>query len=486
MFDVTLLSKQTSLHNMNPKVGFLTMMAMDDKRAALAASTAAAFLTPLMASSVNIALPSIGREFSMDALSLSWIATSAVLAAAIFLVPFGRLADIYGRRKIFIFGITTFTLFSFFSGIAPNGTVLIISRSFQGVGASMIFGTGVAMLTSAYPLAERGRVLGINVAATYVGLSLGPFIGGFLTQHLGWRSLFYMNAVLGLCIIVLVLLRLKTEWAEARGEKFDYPGSLLYTISLTMLMIGFSKLPGVLGAWTLAGGLAGLTAFVAWERKASKPLLDVTLFARNVVFAFSNVAALINYSATYALTFLMSLYLQYIKGLDPFVAGAILVAQPLMMALFSPFAGRLSDTIEPRVVASIGMGIICVGLALFAMVGSETSIILIVMYLLLLGFGFALFSSPNTNAVMSSVDKRLYGVASATLGTMRLTGQMLSMGIVMMIFAVMMGKTQITPEYYPAFLRSTQLAFGVFSALCLIGIFASLARGKVRNDIPTA
>ncbi|MGA3244663.1 MAG: MFS transporter [Bacteroidota bacterium] len=469
-------------HVSTARIDSLTMTTMDDKRAALAASTAAAFLTPLMASSVTIALPSIGREFSMDALSLSWIATSAVLAAATFLVPFGRLADIYGRRRIFIYGIATFTVFSFTSGIAPSGTILIISRSFQGLGAAMIFGTGVAMLTSAYPLAERGRVLGINVAATYFGLSLGPFIGGFLTQHFGWRSLFHLTAFIGLCILVLTLWRLKTEWAEARGEKFDIPGSLLYIVSLTMLMIGFSKLPGTLGAWTLIAGLAGLTAFVAWERKSSKPLLDVTLFARNVVFAYSNAAAFINYSATYALTFLMSLYLQYIKGLDPFVAGAILVAQPVMMALFSPFAGRLSDTIEPRVVASIGMGIICVGLALFAFVGSETSIILITIYLLLLGFGFALFSSPNTNAVMSSVEKRLYGVASATLGTMRLTGQMLSMGIVMLIFAVTMGKTQITPEYYPKFLQSTQLAFSVFSALCLIGIFASLARGKVRND----
>ncbi len=461
------------------------MMTMDEKRVVLAASTAAAFLTPLMASSVNIALPSIGREFSMDALSLSWIATSAVLAAATFLVPFGRLADIYGRRKIFIYGITTFTIFSFTGGIAPTEAILIISRSFQGIGAAMIFGTGVAMLTSAYPLAERGRVLGINVAATYFGLSLGPFIGGFLTQHLGWRSLFYLNALLGLCIIILVLSRLKTEWVEAKGEEFDIPGSLLYTVSLTMLMIGFSKLPGILGAWMLAGGLAGLASFVAWERKAPKPLLDVTLFVRNFAFAYSNAAALINYSATYALTFLMSLYLQYVKGLDPFIAGAILVAQPIMMALFSPFAGRLSDTIEPRIVASIGMGIICVGLALFAFVGSGTSLLVITMYLLLLGFGFALFSSPNTNAVMSSVEKRLYGVASATLGTMRLTGQMLSMGIVMMIFSVMMGKTQITPEYYPKFLQSTQLAFSIFSALCLIGIFASLARGKVRNETAT-
>jgi EmrB/QacA subfamily drug resistance transporter len=462
------------------------MITLDDKRAALVASTAAAFLTPLMASSVNIALPSIGREFAMDALSLSWIATSAVLAAAIFLVPFGRLADIHGRRRIFIYGISTFTLFSLMSGLAPSGTILIISRSFQGVGAAMIFGTGVAMLASAYPAADRGRVLGINVAATYLGLSLGPFIGGFLTQHLGWRSLFYLNALLGLCILILTLWRLKSEWAEAHGEKFDFSGSLLYTVSLTMLMIGFSKLPGATGMWTLLVGLAGLVAFVMWQRKAEKPLIDVTLFARNVVFAFSNAAALINYSATYAVTFLLSLYLQYIKGLDPQVAGVILVAQPIMMALFSPLAGRLSDTIEPRVVASVGMAIICVGLAFLAFIGTGTPIALVIIYLLLLGFGFALFSSPNTNAVMSSVEKRLYGLASATLGTMRLTGQMLSMGIVMVVFATTMGNTQIKPELYPVFLQSMQTAFGVFSVLCVIGVFASLARGKVRNDLPAA
>jgi EmrB/QacA subfamily drug resistance transporter len=458
------------------------MLMMDNKRAALATSTAAAFLTPLMASSVNIALPSIGREFSMDALSLSWIATSAVLAAAVFLVPFGRLADIYGRRRIFIYGITTFTIFSFVSGVAPSETILIISRAFQGIGASMIFGTGVAMLTSAYPIADRGRVLGINVAATYSGLSLGPFIGGFLTQHFGWRSLFYLTSLLGLGVVVLAVWGLKSEWAEAHDEKFDVPGSVLYMVSLTMLMVGFSELPGMSGAWTLAIGLAGLAAFVAWEKRAQKPLMDVTLFARNVVFAWSNAAALINYSATYALTFLMSLYLQYIKGLDPQIAGGILVAQPIMMALFSPLAGRISDRVEPRIVASIGMAIICVGLGLFALVGADTSILLITFYLLLLGFGFALFSSPNTNAVMSSVEKRLYGVASATLGTMRLTGQMLSMGIVMLIFSVIMGNTRITPEFYPQFLQSMRLAFSIFSALCLVGIFASLARGRVRKE----
>jgi MFS family permease len=200
------------------------------------------------------------------------------------------------------------------------------------------------------------------------------------------------------------------------------------------------------------------------------------------VFAFSNLAALINYSATSAVTFLISLYLQYVKGLDPQQAGIVLIAQPVMMALFSPVAGRLSDSVEPRILSSAGMGIISVMLALISFVGPETPITLLVLCLLFLGFGFALFSSPNTNAVMSSVEKRLYGVASATLGTMRLTGQMLSMGIVMVIFAVTMGGTRITPEYYPSFLQSMRLAFVIFSVLCVVGVFASLARGKVRVD----
>jgi EmrB/QacA subfamily drug resistance transporter len=457
-------------------------MMFDDKRAVLVASTTAAFLTPLMASSVSVALPSIGREFAMDALSVSWVATSAVLAAAMFLLPFGRLADIYGRKRIFNYGVVTFTIFSFLSGIAPTGAMLIASRTMQGMGAAMIFGTSVALLTLAYPPAERGRVLGINIAGTYTGLSLGPFIGGFLTQHFGWRSIFFLNAILGLLIIVLVMWRLKNDSAEARGEKFDIPGSLLYMASLTALMIGFSKLPGSLGVWGVGAGLGSFLGFVWWEKRTSKPLLDIKLFARNPVFTFSNVAALINYSATSAVTFLLSFYLQYIKALSPQTAGLILVAQPIMMALFSPLAGRLSDSVEPRVVASIGMSIIAVGLGLLAMVGRETSTVLVTIYLLLLGFGFALFSSPNTNAIMSSVEKKLYGVASAMFGTMRLTGQMMSMGIVMLIFALAIGNVQITPEYYPMFLQSMQISFVVFSILCVFGVFASLARGKVREN----
>ena len=456
------------------------MFTLTEKRIVLIASTAASFLTPLMASSVNIALPSIGHEFSLDAVTLSWIATSAVLAAAAFLLPFGRLADIYGRRKIFLYGIGTFTLSSLTSGLAPTGPVLIASRCLQGTGASMIFGTGIALLISVYPPEERGRVLGINVAATYLGLSLGPFIGGFLTQHLGWRSLFFLNSLLGLAILVLILFRMQSEPQDLNGEKFDAPGALTYVVSLVLMMIGISRLPEVVGAVLLAAGFLSFAAFISWERRIEKPLLDVSLFVENKVFAYSNVAALINYSATYAITFLLSLYLQYVKGLEPQVAGLILVAQPIVMTIFSPVAGRLSDSIEPRIVASVGMGIISVSLALLAIVDESTSALLVTVYLLVLGFGFALFSSPNTNAIMSSVERRLYGVASAMVGTMRLTGQMVSMGIVLLIFALTMGRVQITLEHFPKYIQSMQVAFLVFSLFCAVGVYASLKRGKVR------
>ncbi len=450
------------------------------KRSALLIATLSAFLTPFMVSSVNIALPAIGREFQMSAVSMSWIPTAYLLSAAMFLVPFGRLADIYGRKRIFAYGMWIFTASSLLLAFSPSASMLIAFRVLQGFGSAMIFGTGMAILTSVFPAAERGRVLGINVAAVYLGLSLGPSFGGFLTQQFGWRSIFLANVPLGIMVIYLVTAKLKAEWAEAWDEKFDLTGSIIYSVALVFLMYGLSLLPARSGIALAIAGIAGAALFVRWEMKTTSPLLNMNLFFYNVPFAFSNLAALINYSATFAVTFLMSLYLQYIQGLTPQHAGMILVSQPAVMAVFSPFAGRLSDRIEPRAVASIGMGFTAAGLFLFTFLDADTHLGFIITGLLLLGFGFALFSSPNTNAVMSSIEKRFYGVGSATLGTMRLTGQMLSMGIAMVIFALHIGSARITPENYPLFLTSLKTGFIIFSSLCFVGIFASLARGKVR------
>ncbi|HUV08780.1 MAG TPA: MFS transporter [Spirochaetia bacterium] len=451
------------------------------RRTALIVATLAAFITPFMSSSINIALPSMGQEFSMDAVSLGWVATAFLLAAAMFLVPMGKIADIHGRKKIFLWGLGVYTVSSLACALSRSAGWLIAFRVLQGISAAMIFGTGIAILTSVYPAGERGKVLGINVASTYSGLSLGPVLGGLLTQHLGWRIIFLVNVPIGLAAFALVIWRLKGEWAEARGEKFDLPGSVIFGVSLAAVMYGLTRLPAWDGAWFAGGGCAGVAVFVLWETRVKSPVLNLHLFAKNRVFALSNVAALINYSATAAVAFLLSLYLQYIKGFSPQNAGLILVCQPVMMAVFSPFAGRLSDRIEPRIIASIGMAMTMAGLALLALLGRDTQPAFIVLSLVVLGSGFALFSSPNTNTVMSSVERKYYGIASATLGTMRLTGQMLSMGIAMLIFALFIGRVQITPAYYGRFLTSFRTAFGIFACLCFLGVFASVARGKIHS-----
>jgi len=452
------------------------------KLSALIIASMSSFMTPFMLSSIFLALPAIGNEFKTDAVLLSWVQMSYLLAAAVCLVPFGRLADIYGRKKIFMIGQILITVTSLLTAISVSTPMLIIFRIFQGAGGAMVFATGIAILTSVYPPQERGKVLGIAVAAVYFGLTCGPLFGGLLTQYFSWRSIFLTYIPVGMFIILLIIFRLKGEWTGAEGEKFDLSGSLIYGIAIVAIIYGLSALPAISSVGLLIIGVLALVAFVNWEKKIQSPVFEVILFIENRTFAFSCLAALIHYSATFAVTFLLSLYLQYIKGFTPQLTGLVLIAQPFTMALVSLLAGWLSDRIEPRVIASMGMALTMSGLVLLAFIGNNTARVFIVISLVILGFGFALFSSPNMNAIMGSVDKRFYGIASGSVGTMRLLGQMLSMGIATLIFALFIGRAQITPDYYPALIQSIKVALIIFSCLCAIGIYFSLYRGRLRPD----
>jgi len=454
----------------------------DVKRALLLAATIAPFIFTFMTSSVIIAIPTIEKDLSLNIITQGWIVMSYILSSATFVVPLGRIADIYGRKKIFTLGIIMFTISSLFAGMADSAAILITCRVFQGIGGAMLAGTAIALLTTVFPANERGKVLGINVAAVYIGLAVGPVLGGILTQQLGWRSIFFLSAILGLLVLGVVLWKLKGEWTGAKGEKFDFAGSIIYTLGLVALVYGFTRLPSMLGVGLVVGGAVGLAVFIRWELKSKNPVLDLSLFRNSRAFSFSNLTALINYSATFAISLLISDYLQY-RPVQPFnaqEAGLILVAMPAMQAIFSPLAGRLSDRIEPRLIASAGMALITAGLVLFIFLNEETSLNVIIGNLLLIGFGLALFVSPNTNAVMSSAPRAAYGVASAMLATSRQVGLVFSMGIATLMFALYMGSVQITPAYYPLFQQSMKTSFIIFAALCFGGIFASLARGKVR------
>lgn len=442
----------------------------------------AAFITPFLSSSINIALPTVGKEFGADAIMLGWVVTGFLLSAAVFIVPFGRIADIFGRRLIFVSGLSIIVISSLLCSVSNSVLMLIASRAIEGFGSAMIFGTSVAILTSAYPAKERGKVLGINVAIVYIGLSAGPFLGGLITQYAGWRFIYAGVMVYSLLVALLTLWLIKDEWRCAETEPFDILGTGLYAVMLLLLIYGLSLVPDIMGGLLVALSILVMLVFFWWELRYKNPVLKIGVFRKNTVFLLSNFAALVNYSATFAVSFLLSYYLQDIKGFDPRTAGLILIAAPVIQAIFSPMTGRLSDKIEPRIVASAGMGLCVIGLALFALMTPDTSLMLVIGGLMFIGLGFALFSSPNTNAIMSSVDRCDYGVASGMVGTMRLIGQMMSLGIAMLTFSLIIGRVQITPDQNTALMSSIKVAFVIFAVLCMIGVLASLARGNIRKE----
>lgn len=427
---------------------------------------------------VNLALPQIAAEFSADAIQLGWIPTIFLLCSAMFLIPVGKLSDIYGRKRIFLIGIMITGASSFLIPFSPTFQTLIALRGLQGIGSACIFGTSVAIISSVFPKEHRGRALGINVTGVYAGLSLGPVIGGVLTHYLGWRSLFFILVPLCILITYAVMRWIQVDWADTEAPPFDLVGALLYAAVVLFGIFGITSITSREGVVSILLFLLLLPIFLSHERRAQHPILDLRLFRDNRLFRYSNIAALINYSATFAIGYLLSLYLQIIKGLDPKSAGLVLVSQPLMQVFFSAWAGRLSDRIEPRYIASAGMGLNAIGLIILSGVSAETTVPVIVIALLFLGFGFALFSSPNTNAVMGSVQRTDYGIASGTIATMRQFGMVLSMGITLFLFTILIGAVEIGSEQAPGFILAQRYAFLIYAALCIAGVIISLMRNR--------
>lgn len=437
------------------------------------------FLIPFMGTAINVALPSISIEFTLDAIILSWIPTAFILGSAAFILPFGRLADIYGRKRIFKNGILIFTLSSFLAAIATSGILLLLFTFLQGIGCSMMFSTGVALLSSVFPEGKRGGALGLYVASVYTGIFSGLILGGFLVQTLGWRSIFIFNIPFGILLISLIILKLKSDWAGSKGENFDFLGSIIFVFTVIITIIGFSTLSnGDLGKYMLLTGVIGTIVFLKIESTCKSPLLKTSIF-KKPIFTISILSILIINLGTSATIFLLSLYLQYIKILSPAFAGVILVLQPLFVALLSPIAGRISDKVNISMIESVGMAITTTGLALFTSLKQDTSLEYIILGLILIGTGLALFSSPATNASINSVGKNVYGTASATVSSMVFIGQLLSMGVVILIFSTNIGNVQIMPPNYPVFLESVRTVFYIFSAVCFAGIIALILMSRI-------
>lgn len=439
------------------------------------------FLMPFMMSAVGIALPVIGREFSASAVQLGLVETTYVLSASVFLLAMGRLGDIVGRRKIFRIGLAVFTLAGGLISQAGSINGVIVLRFFQGMGGSMVMATTMAMVVTAFPASQRGRALGIATASVYAGISCGPFLGGALVSWLGWRSLFYLCVPLGSIAFIIATLKLREERATAADESLDWRGWIIYALSLIALISGVMKLKSGQPWWLLALlGCSGLVLFLRYESRQRFPLLNTSLLRHNRMFALSNIAALFNYAGTFGITFFLSLYLQYVKGFPPHTAGLVLIVQPIVQTIFSPWCGRLSDRFEAAKVATVGMLFCAVGIGVAATISKTTSLFFILVVLVLLGAGFALFSTANTSAIMGSVSARDLGVASGFSASMRTLGMMASMAIITVIFSLYLGGEAVTISTQNEFIQSMQISLSIFSGLCIIAVMSSF--GRHRSD----
>lgn len=438
------------------------------------------FLGTFLVSSVNIALPTIEKDLVLNAIELSWVITAFILATALFMLPSGSWGDRSDNRRLFKLGLILFTLASGICYVAPDGHWLVAARFLQGIGSAFTGTTGQAILVSSFPAEKRGQVLGISVASVYGGLALGPLVGGVITLHIGWRALFLIATIFGLVTIIISHIFLKSnEQAHQSDTRGDKTGTILFMIGLAALVYGSSLIPSVAGWSLISGGAILLLLFWKYESSIKYPMLDTRLFSHNRLFTYSSLSALINYTATFAIVFFLSLYLQKVQGLSPRDAGAVIVAQPAMMALFSPIVGKLSDKIQPRYFATTGMAMCSTGLAMLAFLDADTPVWIIVTILLWVGIGFALFSSPNMNTIMSSVERRQYGQASGLASSMRVFGQIISMSIVTLIFSLLFGSMSIEEVPNSIFLQAMRWGFLIFALIGLPGIYFSYNRGNL-------
>lgn len=469
------------------------------RRQVLFVTTLGAFMSPLDASIVSVALPSIAATFEMSYAEVIWIPVAYLLCLATLLLTFGRLSDIKGRKSFFTIGFLIFTIASALCAFAQNGAELIVFRGAQGVGAAMFGATSVAIVAEVFPSEKRGRALGINTLAVYTGLSAGPTLGGIIVQSFGWRSIFYINVPIGVIVVYVAATKLK-ELTKRKHIKahFDFLGATSFTGGLSLVLLGLTIVgivpitsPLIVGA--LSGGSVLLFVFLIVERTRGKnALLDLSLFRESRLFAAANLSALLNYTAYFAVPYFLSFYFQRLLGYSPISTGLILISMPVPMALLSPLSGWLSDRFGSRLFSSIGMGLIFASLVFMSQLSLQTPIFEVAVALVTLGVGMGLFSAPNTSSVMGSVDRPRLGVAAGTLATMRFVGQSLSLAIMGAVAA-----TVIPPEFLstifagigngnsvPAnvLLRGESQAFIIGASIAALGIATSMVRGGEKRD----
>lgn len=461
---------------------------MINKWVVLGITTLAAFMCPLDSSITSVVTPVIANDFKASFTLVALVPLAYLVALSAFMIPFGKLADIHGRKHFFLAGLAVFTIASLFSGVARSMTWLIAFRFIQGLGAALLSSTSAAIITEAFPREQRGTALGINVAAVYIGLTAGPLLGGLIVQYFNWRYIFFINLPIGIISFIAAMAYIENIREVEEKARFNWLGSASLAVFLISVIFATNALGLSFTLMLIPVSIVSIIMFIMSELRSAQPLIGLKLFVKNRMFVSANVTALLNYVGIFAITFLMAFYLIDARNLSPSTAGLILGIMPITMAVLSPLFGKLSDIMGSRFLSSVGMAVISFGLLMLSFVSLTTPVCIIGMIFVVAGIGMAMFSSPNTSAVMGSVEKQHLSMAASVVGTVRSLGQALSITLMAVVVsstaspalmnALITGATGELLQAKSEFVFSMHYTFLIFAAITFTGIFTSLARKK--------
>ncbi|MGW8143698.1 MAG: MFS transporter [Anaerolineales bacterium] len=450
---------------------------IDQKWLVLIAIGMSTFMSALDTSVVNIVLPVVNKSFNSEIATVEWVVIIYLLFVSGLLLSFGRLGDIRGHKSIFLIGFSIFIISSALCGGAPSIGALITFRGIQAIGAAMLAANSPAILTTNFPASQRGQALGLQATMTYLGLTVAPSLGGWLTDLISWRAVFYINVPVGLLAFILAWLFIPQDKDSGSRERFDIPGALLFLVGLVSLLLALNQgyswgwsSPPIIGLFVFS--VIFLTSFVYIEKKSSSPVLDLKLF-RNKVFSAATASSILNYIAVFSILILLPFYLLQGRGMSTSQAGLILTIQPIVMAIIAPISGSISDRIGTRIPTVAGMIVLSLGILMMSTMGPNSPIYLVAIALGIIGFGTGTFISPNNSAIMGSATRERQGIAAGILATSRSTGMVLGVGLAGAIFTTILAQSSGDAMFFYAV--STSLI--VTSIIAGLGALTSIIKG---------
>jgi len=444
------------------------------------------FLAPLQMHSSTLAIPAIAKEMSLTADIISWFTLSQVLTSACFVLPAGKLSDRFGRRRMFALGMFICSVACFIGGVSFNGYMVLFARGLQGVGASLIFAAAVALLVSVPPESQKVRIMGIYISVAYVGMVTGPLFGGFVIEQLDWRYVFYVPGALFFILTVIGFGFIKWERYGDREARIRLLDLSLYIGSLLMVAFGVYDAAHVEGQLLLLVGLASFGAFCWFQSKRRDPLLQVKLFTESRTFTILGLAHFLTYVTILALPFTLTLYLQYLKGVDAQSTGLVLLVQALCTAVIAPFSGVLSQYFRPRHLIFSGVACFVVAFFLLANLEPQSPIWVVVIAIALVGSSVGVMDTPIVHTSMSTVSDKLLGTASATMNGLRTVGGFIGMGLVSYLMGQHLGDSPIEPNLYPQLMTVIEQFFSIAAVISLLTllllVYGVLTRPRHERD----